>query len=337
MTTTSAIRRGSFLDRFIPLNVNGWVRTLGIASILVNFLLVLTGGLVRLTGSGLGCPTWPRCTSDSWTNVPAMGIHGFIEFGNRTLTGAVGIIALLTFISVWRLRGRYTDLFGIAFVLGLGVIVQAVVGGLSVWLRLNPWMVGVHFMLSGFMVALAAIFYARVRRYSMRKVIESERLSDRPEADNVQRFLGIVIAIVTTVAVYMGTLVTGTGPHSGDTDSARHAFDPQVVTRLHSLPVWVLLVLVMATLVLAKRKNWAPAVSRNAWIIVLVMLFQGAIGYTQYFTGSPGFLVWFHLIGAGLLIWSVTALLERMVVLGTPTLRDLAESRVEIAEANGII
>ncbi|WP_178945643.1 heme A synthase [Kocuria sp. TGY1127_2] len=337
MTTRSLPTRGSFIDRFIPLNVNAWVRLLGIASILVNFLLVLTGGLVRLTGSGLGCPTWPRCTSETWTNVPAMGIHGFIEFGNRTLTGAVGIVALLTFISVWRLRGRYTDLFYIALALGLGVIVQAIVGGVSVWLRLNPWMVGVHFMLSGVMVAMAAIFYARVRRYSMRRVIETERLSDRPGPDNLQRFLGVVIAVVTTIAVYMGTLVTGTGPHSGDTDSARHAFNPEVVTRFHTIPVWILLLLIVAILVLAKRKNWAPAVSKSAWTIVIVMLFQGAIGYTQYFTGSPGVLVWFHLIGAGLLIWSVTCLFERMVVLGTPTLRNLAESRVEIAEANGIV
>lgn len=337
MTPTPTATRSTFGDRFIPLNVNAWVRLMGILSILVNFLLVLTGGLVRLTGSGLGCPTWPRCTDETWTNVPAMGIHGFIEFGNRTLTGAVGIVALLTFIAVWRLRGRYTDLFYMAFALGLGVIVQAVVGGLSVWLRLNPWMVGVHFMLSGVMVAMAAVFYTRVRRYSMSRVIDGERLNDRPGTDNLQRFLGVVIAVITTVAVYMGTLVTGTGPHSGDATSARHAFNPEVVTRFHTFPVWLLLLLVVLTLVMARRRNWAPAVTKNAWIIVLVMLFQGAIGYTQYFTGSPGGLVWLHLVGAGLLIWSVTALFERMVVLGTPALRELAESRVEIAEAEGVV
>lgn len=337
MSTSAPAMSRSPKDRLIPLNVTGWVRFLGLASVLVNLLLVVTGGLVRLTGSGLGCPTWPRCTNETWTNVPAMGIHGFIEFGNRTLTGAVGIVAIATFIAVWRLRGRYTDLFYIALALGLGVIVQAVVGGFSVLVKLNPWLVGVHFMLSGIMIALASIFYARARRYSMRSVIDSERLSDRPGPDNLQRTMGFVIACLSTIVIYMGTLVTGTGPHSGDATSARHAFNPEIVTRFHSLPVWLLLVLIVVTLVLARKRAWAPAISRNSLAILIVMILQGAIGYTQYFTGSPGSLVWLHLIGAGLMIATVTFLFERMVVLGTPALRELAESRVDIAHANGIV
>ncbi|RUQ22561.1 COX15/CtaA family protein [Kocuria sp. HSID16901] len=337
MSTPAPATSPSWVDRLIPFNVTAWVRRLGLASVLVNLLLVITGGLVRLTGSGLGCPTWPRCTDETWTNVPAMGIHGFIEFGNRTLTGAVGIVALATFIAVWRLRGRYTDLFYISLALGVGVIVQAIVGGFSVLVRLNPWMVGVHFMLSGIMIAMASIFYARARRYSLRSVIESERLSDTPGPDNVQRALGFVIAVLSTVVVYMGTLVTGTGPHSGDASSARHAFNPETVTRFHSVPVWALMILLVVTFILAKKRLWAPAVSKNIVAIFVVMLFQGAIGYTQYFTGSPSSLVWLHLVGAGLLIATVTFLFERMVVLGTPALRQLAESRVDIAEANGIV
>lgn len=322
-------RSGSRLGFLVPTTVTPWVRTTGLLSIIANAVLIVTGGLVRLTGSGLGCPTWPRCTADSWTNQPSMGLHGYIEFINRTLTGALMVVAILTFLAVVFQYRTHKDLWWLALLLGLGIPVQAVVGGFSVLLTLNPWMVGVHFMLSGIMTALSTVFWVRARRYSLPEVAEAEELaSDRP-SDRVERILGMLIGALTTIAVYMGTLVTGTGPHSGDVSSARHTFDAVTVTRSHTEPVWALLVLIVITFVLSARRGWAPIVRRNAMLVAAVMVLQGVIGYVQYFTGSPSGLVIFHMLGAALLIVAATMLFERMVVQGTPAMRQRAVEAME--------
>ena len=148
----------------LPTRVTPWVRRLAVASLVANALLILTGGLVRLTGSGLGCPTWPMCTDESWTNTPEMGMHGVIEFGNRLLTFVLALVAVLTFLSVLRLRHRHRDLFLLALLLGLGIPLQAVVGGIVVHTGLNPWLVGVHYLLSSGMIALATVLVNRTRR-----------------------------------------------------------------------------------------------------------------------------------------------------------------------------
>lgn len=307
-----------------PLSVTGWVRGTALASVLANLLLVITGGLVRLTQSGLGCPTWPRCTDESWTNVPEMGIHGFIEFGNRTLTGVLGIVAVLTILAVMRLRTEYRDLFWLAILLFAGIPVQAVVGGLSVWLRLSPWMVGVHFVLSAVMIALAAVLWSRTRRYSLPRVREAERLAHLEEADPTMGRLGAALLVLTAAAVYLGTLVTGTGPHSGDATSARHAFDAVTVTRMHSVSVWLTVLTVALGLTLCVRRGWAPGVRAGLLRMVAVLVLQGGIGYLQYFNGLPIWMVELHLLGAGLTVWAAAAAYDRMAVLAQPTRRETA-------------
>ncbi|WP_232620581.1 COX15/CtaA family protein [Rothia kristinae] len=307
-----------------PPTVTVWVRGTALASVLANLLLVITGGLVRLTQSGLGCPTWPRCTDDSWSNVPEMGIHGFIEFGNRTLTGVLGIVAVLTVLAVMRLRTEYRDLFWLAILLFAGIPVQAVVGGLSVWLRLNPWMVGVHFVLSAVMIALAGVLWSHTRRYSLPRVREAERLAHLEEADPTMGRLGAALLVLTAAAVYLGTLVTGTGPHSGDATSARHAFDAVTVTRMHSVSVWLTVLTVALGLTLCVRRGWAPGVRAGLLRMVAVLVLQGGIGYLQYFNGLPIWMVELHLLGAGLTVWAAAAAYDRMAVLAQPTRRETA-------------
>ena len=314
--------------RLAPTQLNGWVRAMALATVLANITLILTGGAVRLTQSGLGCPTWPRCTDASWSNVPEMGIHGYIEFGNRLLTFVLTVVAVLTWLAVVRIRRRQRDLFVLATILALGIPVQAVVGGITVHMELNPWVVGIHFILSGIMIALGSVLYSRTRRYSLERVRQAERLHEVDASDPLMRRLGIIAFAIAAFAVYMGTLVTGTGPHSGDAESARHKFDAVLVTRLHSVPVWILLIVIIAILVLRARRGWAPGVARSAWLLVAVMAYQGVVGYTQYFNGLPGWLVELHLLGAGLTIWASAALFDRMTVLGTSALREQAIQRV---------
>lgn len=250
MTTAPApASRSQPLTAYLmPTEVTGWVRAMAWASMLANALLIVTGGAVRLTGSGLGCPTWPRCTDESWTNTPAMGIHGYIEFGNRTLTFLLIAIAVLTFLAVWRLRDRHPDFLRIALAIGVGIIVQAVVGGITVRTGLNPWIVGVHFVVSAVLVALAAVLVNRSRRVSLAQVAQAERPGQLTGRDRGwARTLAVVVGVASALTIYLGTLVTGTGPHSGDSgEVTRHTFDPYIVTRVHVVPVYVLVAAALA-------------------------------------------------------------------------------------------
>lgn len=304
----------------MPTEVTGWVRGMAWASLLANALLILSGGLVRLTGSGLGCPTWPRCTEDSWTNTPEMGIHGVIEFGNRTLTFLLAAIAVLTFLAVWRLRDRHPDYVRLALLLGLGIVLQAVVGGITVRTGLNPWVVGVHFLISAVLIAMAAVLVNRVRRASLPDVAGAERAGQLVGTDRaLARSVALVLAVAGFFTVYLGTLVTGTGPHSGDSgEVARHAFDPYVVTRLHVVPVYVLVAVTVAALVLVHVRRWPPASRRILWLLAAVIAVQAAVGYYQFFNELPVAAVAVHLAGAATLAAVLTMTVEKLLRLSAP-------------------
>jgi cytochrome c oxidase assembly protein subunit 15 len=312
-TATTAPRGPGVLDRLLPRSVDGWVRTTAWLSVLANSLLILTGGLVRLTGSGLGCPTWPRCTDDSWTSTPAMGLHGAIEFGNRLLTFLLAAVAVLAFLSVWRLRRRHRDLFWLTLLLGLGIVVQAVVGGVTVRTGLNPWVVGVHFVLSAVMIALAASFLARARRASLPVVAAAEAPGQvAGTAARRLRVLLVLVGVLTFAVVYVGTLVTGTGPHAGDSgEVARHAFDAYWVTRAHTAPAYLLLATTVLALVVGVRDGW-PRTLRGAFLgLAAVLLAQGLIGYYQFFNGLPVVAVAAHLLGAAVLVAVAATVVDR--------------------------
>lgn len=314
-TLLSALRA-----RLMPERPGAWLRATAWASLLANALLVLTGGLVRLTGSGLGCPTWPRCTEESWTSTRAMGMHGAIEFGNRLLTFLLVAVAVLTFLAVWRSRRSHPGLLSLALVLAGGIVVQAVVGGVTVRTGLNPWVVGVHFMLSAVMIAVAAVLVGRARRASLPQVAAEQRPGQvGGPAGRWLRGTALAVGGLAFVVVYVGTLVTGTGPHAGDAgEVARHTFDAYVVTRLHTLPAYLLLGVTVLGLVQAARQGWPATVRRPLALLGGVLVVQGVIGYYQFFTGLPVVAVALHLVGAAVLVAVVGTVLDRAFVVSAP-------------------
>jgi cytochrome c oxidase assembly protein subunit 15 len=271
-----------------------------LANVVANVGIVVTGGAVRLTGSGLGCPDWPKCTAESLTTTRALGIHGAVEFGNRMLTWVVTAVALATLIVVWRSVRR--DLRPLAALSLLGVPAQALLGGVTVLTGLNPWIVAAHFLLSMALVAVATTLWLRSREPGV-----GQPLVRRPFA-----LLVGGIAAVTAVVLVLGTVVTGSGPHSGDPEAGRTGLDPQLVSQLHADVVFLLVGLTAALLVAFHATDSPGRVRRAARDLLIVQLAQGLIGYVQYFTDLPIVLVLFHMLGAALitvytarLVWSV--------------------------------
>jgi cytochrome c oxidase assembly protein subunit 15 len=287
------------------------VRRVLLANLVAQVGIVVTGGLVRLTGSGLGCPSWPECVPGSYVPVvrQPQGFHKYIEFSNRMVTLAVLVAAAAALLVTLRAtpRAERRDRRG-RLLLGavplLGVVTQAMLGGLTVLTGLNPATVAAHFLLSMVLVAASSLLLLRVGL-------------PRPPVGHLPRelaWLGRGIAVVLAVVLVLGTVVTGSGPHSGDAARpARFGFDPRTVSWVHADAVWLFLGLVV-TLVVALRLAGAPTpLKRRAWWLLAATLAQGVIGYTQYFTGLPVPLVSLHLLGASLLVVAVTFAVEPLV------------------------
>ena len=269
------------------------------ASLVSQILIVVTGGLVRLTGSGLGCPTWPRCTEDSFVTVPEMGWHGIIEFGNRLLTFVLIIIALLTFVVV---RRTTKDLrYGLtwpALLLGLGIIAQALLGGLTVLTGLNSWVVGAHFLLSGVLISIAAVLVWRVYSPVHTPISYSAVLLAWP------------IFVVGWVTVFVGVVVTGAGPHAGDANTPRNGLDLEIWQHYHAWPAYLMTGLVTLALVLTWRsvatdKLANPAV-KSLGILLIVSLMQAILGIVQSNMGVPALMAGAHMFGAAVIISLLT-------------------------------
>jgi len=264
-------------------------------SLVSQILIVVTGGVVRLTGSGLGCPTWPKCTEDSLVNVPEMGIHGFIEFANRLLTFALALIAVLTLVTVLRnasVSKRFA-LRGPSIALLLGIPAQAVLGGFTVLTKLNPWLVGAHFVLSGVMIAIASLLVFRF--YNLSNKVESRG----------SRFLASATLVSGWITVLVGVLVTGAGPHSGDAESVRNGLDLETWQHYHSYPAYLTLALSLAGYVLLLRQDKRVRNSRQFLVSLLLLLSLGSqavIGVVQARLGVPPLLVGLHLLGASSII-----------------------------------
>jgi cytochrome c oxidase assembly protein subunit 15 len=271
-----------------------------LANAVANGAIVVTGGAVRLTDSGLGCPTWPRCTGGSLVPTHRLGVHGGIEFTNRTLTFVLTVVAVLTLLAVFRSTRR--DLRPLAAVSFLGIPAQALLGGITVLTQLNPWTVAGHFLLSSVLVAVATILWLRSREPGV-----GEPLLRRP-------LVGLVrgVAVATAAVLVVGTVVTGSGPHAGDAHSARTGLDPEQVAQLHADLVFLLVGLTAALLVALVATDAPGRVRRAARDLLVVELAQGLIGFVQYFTHLPVVLVLVHMLGAVLitayaarLVWSV--------------------------------
>lgn len=262
-------------------------------SLASQILIVVTGGAVRLTASGLGCPTWPKCTEDSITNVPEQGIHGFIEFANRLLTFVLILIALLTFIAIMRSgKAKRKGMVWPSFSLGLGIIAQAIIGGISVLTNLNPWVVGLHFIVSSALISIASILVWRFYKPEHQPVPYSVYL------------LTPWIALSGIVALVVGVAVTGAGPHAGDANSPRNGLDLEIWQHLHSYPGYLSIALTFATLLLLVRVNKLNAVSLSTKItfwLFIALAGQAIIGIAQSRMGVPPILVGLHMLGASVI------------------------------------
>lgn len=303
-TDAAASRVPAPLRRFVawlPTEVDARVRVFAWLSFVAEVLIIGTGGAVRLTGSGLGCPTWPRCTPDSLVNTPEMGIHGIIEFGNRTLTGLVGILALAVVVLVWRMRHERRVLFVLSLIVLVGIVAQAVVGGITVLTGLNPFIVGFHYIASVSIVAVCAAFLVFMNQPA------------GPRALAVPRGFAALVHATTGVlalTIVFGVLTTGAGPHSGDAAAGRNGFDAEVLEHVHSWPGYALFVLTLAIVVLA----WRLRLDVRRWAVALlaVELVQIAVGLYQARNGLPEIAVGTHMVLAALAAATMTVVVLRL-------------------------
>lgn len=293
----------SVLGRFwawLPDRVDRRVRVAAWLSFLAEVLIIGTGGAVRLTASGLGCPTWPTCTADSLVSTPEMGIHGIIEFGNRTLTGLVGILALIVLVFVVRMRRERRDLFALAVVVVLGVIAQAIVGGITVLTGLNPFIVGFHYVASVVLVAVCAAFLVLMRTPGGPRV----RVVTRAHALWVH-----AATVVLAITIGFGILTTGAGPHSGDADAGRNGFDAELLEHIHAWPSYALFAMTLVLLAFAyRRRQELPRVMAWTQAVLGVEVLQIAVGLFQARNGLPPLAVGIHMVLAALLAAAMTAL-----------------------------
>ncbi|MDB4018494.1 COX15/CtaA family protein [Aquiluna sp.] len=321
-------------------------------SLVTQVLIVVTGGAVRLTGSGLGCPTWPKCTEESLVSTAEMGFHGLIEFGNRVLTFVLLIVALLTFIVVVRIStstskigklsigffsGAILLVFGLvahevlglvvasilvfslsfglmvffgaliirvargesrhgfvvpAFLLGVGIILQAVVGGITVLTGLNSWIVGVHFVISMVLIAIASLLVWRALP------------KPSGEIASITSALAWPITVFGSLTILVGVVVTGAGPHAGDAATPRNGFSLEIWQHFHSYPGYGLLALILLSGYGQARVSglrFRPLQMRIILILLVVAVLQALIGVIQARTGVPALLVSFHMLGAAVL------------------------------------
>ena len=264
--------------------------------VFLQIAIVVTGGAVRLTGSGLGCPTWPECTPGSYTPVPHQvegQLHAWIEFGNRLLTFVLLLCALLAFIIAIRVSKNAVMKSRVRFLAALqviGIFGQGILGGITVLTDLNPIPVAGHFLLSIFLIAGAISL-----RYEIVGIVKQK-------ADGIVATLMPLLIWLTVLVLVVGTVVTGSGPHAGDINAKRFGFNPRIVSWLHADLVIALVVLTLV-LWLITRVSQNKVIHRYLSIFLLISISQGLIGYIQYFTGLPELIVAAHLLGATL-VWA---------------------------------
>jgi heme A synthase len=276
------------------------MRRLALAGVIADTVIMSTGAAVRLSASGLGCPDWPRCSTTDIVASKNAGqtlLNTWIEFGNRLLNFPLVIIAGLIFIAAWRFRPdgkRRRDLVWLAAAQPLGVVAQAVIGGIVVLTNLNPATVSVHFGVSASIVAAAVALYVRCA--------EDPKTSGKPAVRRDLRLISSALVAVTCVMLAAGTVVTGTGPLAGHADTPRYKLPLEGATQLHADIGWLLAGLAVA-LVVGLRFSGAPARAvRAGWVMLAALGSQGVIGYVQYFTHLPAGLVWVHVTGS-VLVW----------------------------------
>ncbi|MFF8605345.1 heme A synthase [Streptomyces sp. NPDC015346] len=269
------------------------LRRAAFSVVVMSVVIIVTGGTVRLTGSGLGCDTWPKCTDDSLFATPEQGLHGAIEFGNRMLTyvlsAAVGwAIVAARSTKPWR-RGL-TRLGWLQFWV---VMLNAVLGGITVWMDLNPWTVAGHFLAANGLLTVAVITWQRAREGDA---------APRPRVPGPVRKLSWAIVGVSALLMVLGTGVTGSGKHAGDSSEVpRMPWDWTVAAHVHAISAWVVCALALAMWLVLRVVDAPDDTRARARDLLIVLVAQGGIGYLQYFTGVPELLVGAHMLGSSLM------------------------------------
>lgn len=281
----------------IRLPRRNWLLILAWACLVTNIVIVLTGGAVRLTASGLGCPTWPECADGAFVAHSSLGIHGAIEFGNRLLTFVLAAVVVATFVVAWWVRRADRTVRWLTVAVALTIPLQAVVGGITVLTKLNPWIVSSHFLVSMAIVALCTVLVRRVRWPDL-------RVGERVRS---VRLAGWLPAFSAALVLAAGTVVTGSGPHAGDSGAARNGLAPAAASQLHADLVFLLLGLTVGAMLVGHAAA-RPGLRHVATVLLGVELVQAVIGFVQYFTGLPVGLVDLHLLGAALLTAAATDL-----------------------------
>ncbi|MFE9447542.1 heme A synthase [Streptomyces sp. NPDC006739] len=292
------------------------VRRAALAALVMAVVIVVTGGAVRLTGSGLGCPTWPECTDGSLTPTRALSYHSAIEFGNRMLTyvlcAAVGW-AIIAARSEKPYRRGLTRLGWAQFWLVMG---NAILGGIVVLVGLNPYTVAAHFLLASALIAVATVTWQRTR--------EGDGAPRPTVGKAVQQLVWFLVA-ASVLLIAAGTVVTGAGPHAGDSSEVeRIPIDWETVAKLHAVLAWIVVTLTFALWFVLKAVDAPRAPLARTRELFLVLLGQGVIGYVQYFTHLPGAMVALHMLGSSVMwIWVLRVLLALRERPGTAA--DLAD------------
>ncbi|AJT67864.3 hypothetical protein T261_6249 [Streptomyces lydicus] len=271
-----------------------FVRRAGLATVVMAVIIVVTGGAVRLTQSGLGCSTWPKCTPDSLTPTAAMGINGYIEFGNRMLTYVLCAVVGLFIIAARARHPRRRALTRLGWAQFWVVMGNAVWGGIVVLTGLNPYLVAAHFLLSTALLTVAVL--------SWQRAAEGDEQPRDLVARPVRQLAWLLVAATGALTV-IGTVVTGTGPHAGDAKKVhRIPLDWQEITQLHVDFVYIVVGLSVA-LWFTLRAVKAPAAPRRRVLELFACIaLQGVVGYVQYFMGLPELVIGFHMLGSAL-VW----------------------------------
>ena len=267
--------------------------------------IIVTGGAVRLTGSGLGCPTWPQCVSGSISPVKhqAQGtLHSWIEFGNRLLTVVLVIVIIASVIGAYRWgkgRSDWKMIRLLAWTQVFGIVAQIVLGGITVLTKLNPFTVSAHFLLSIVLIPTTLSLRERIFAKARTQVLPTTKLLIR------------LVTVLSVIVITLGTVVTGSGPHAGDAQAKRYHIDPRLISWLHADTVIALFGLTIALYLVIKVSEPLDVrsfIGKKVLLFLAICLAQGAIGYIQYFTHLPEALVAAHLLGAGLLwltMWNI--------------------------------
>jgi cytochrome c oxidase assembly protein subunit 15 len=278
------------MSRF-TLTPRAFCRLALISTILVAFIIV-TGGAVRVTGSGLGCPDWPTCSTNHFTPRSATDYHAMIEFVNRAITGLVSVVVIVAVLGALFRRPRRRDLTWLSAGLVFGVIAQIILGAAVVEFDLKPSAVISHFLVSIALLACALVLYDRS------KYPDGAAARPRLAVPNAVRNGAMLMTFTAGVVLVLGTIVTAAGPHGGDDKAPRLAVPLEEIARIHSLAVWTLLASTILTFVLLRRLGGTASFQRRMYWVFVLVIAQGALGYIQYFNNVPAQLVLIHIGGA---------------------------------------